>query len=490
MVRHMLKTEQIKMSEYVNIYNVLIPTTHILRKLNDLIDFRFVEDELRSKYCLNNGRGAISPIRLFKYLLLKVLYNLSDRDLVERSRYDMSFKYFLEYQPEEDVISPSELTKFRKQRLTDEGILDKLLKKSVEIAIEKGVVSVKNNIIVDATHTTSRYNNRRADQVLSDQAKKLRKSVYAVDEGMRKKFPAKVEGSNIEEHTAYCEKLLDVIEKEEQLGIYESIRAERNLLREMIEDNLENIKQSADEDAKTGHKTADSSFYGYKTHIAMTEEGIISAAVVTSGEKPDGKQLATLVEKSKQAGIEVEAAIGDRAYSEQDNIDYAKDNFNLISRLHPGVTQGLRKPEDEFYFNKDAEMYVCKAGHMAISKTCRHNKQPERKENPRMVYYFDINKCKHCPNKEGCYKEGSKSKSYSVSISSETQNEHKDFQETESFKELASHRYKIEAKNGELKNRHGYGTAEASGIQSMRLQGATVLFCVNMKRIIKLMDNK
>jgi hypothetical protein len=40
-----------------------------------------------------------------------------------------------------------------------------------------------------------------------------------------------------------------------------------------------------------GHKTADSSFFGYKTHIAMTEERIITAAVITTGEKSDGKQL-------------------------------------------------------------------------------------------------------------------------------------------------------------------------------------------------------
>ena len=70
-----------------------------------------------------------TPILLFKYLLLKYLYNLSDNGVVERSRYDMSFKYFLELTPEEEVIHPSLLTKFRKQRLKDENILDLLINK-------------------------------------------------------------------------------------------------------------------------------------------------------------------------------------------------------------------------------------------------------------------------------------------------------------------------------------------------------------------------
>ena len=54
---------------------------------------------------------------------------------------------------------------------------------------------------------------------------------------------------------------------------------------------MEHLETSKDEDAKTGHKTADTSFFGYKTHIAMTEERIITAATITSGEKTDGKEL-------------------------------------------------------------------------------------------------------------------------------------------------------------------------------------------------------
>ena len=91
--------EQPALSEYASIYDRLIPRDHILTKINELIDFSFIVDELREKYCLVDGRNAFSPILLFKYLLLKVIYNLSDRDLVERSLYDMSFKYFLGLRP-------------------------------------------------------------------------------------------------------------------------------------------------------------------------------------------------------------------------------------------------------------------------------------------------------------------------------------------------------------------------------------------------------
>ena len=45
--------------------------------------------------------------------LLKAIHDLSDADIIDRSKYDMSFKYFLDMKPEEDVIDSSSLTKKR-----------------------------------------------------------------------------------------------------------------------------------------------------------------------------------------------------------------------------------------------------------------------------------------------------------------------------------------------------------------------------------------
>lgn len=64
------------------------------------------------------------------------------------------------------------------------------------------------------------------------------------------------------------------------------------------------------------------------------------------------------------------------------------------------------------------------------------------------------------------------------------------FEKTEYFKEKSRERYKIEAKNSELKNRHGYDVASSSGLVGMQLQGATTIFAVNIKRIIKLLNEK
>ena len=92
--------QQIQFSAFSGLYALIVPQDNLLRKINELIDFTFIYEELVDKYCPDNGRTAESPIRMFKYLLLKTIYTVSDVDVVDRSRYDMSFKYFLDMSPE------------------------------------------------------------------------------------------------------------------------------------------------------------------------------------------------------------------------------------------------------------------------------------------------------------------------------------------------------------------------------------------------------
>lgn len=471
-------------SGYSLLYELIIPKDNLLRKINDLIDFSFIHDELKTKYCLDNGRLAQSPIRLFKYLLLKSIYTISDVDVVERSRYDMSFKYFLEMSPEEDVINASSLTKFRKLRLQDTNLLDLLISKTVSIALAKGIISSK-SIIVDATHSLSKSNPYTALEVLPNRCKQLRKAVYLFDESKKGGMPAKNTEDDLAKELAYCRILETHIETDVSLSSSVGVKEKLNLLKETLEDTQEHYLLSKDTDARIGHKSADSSFFGYKTHIAMTEERIITAAVVTSGEKGDGPQLPMLVELSQNNGIEVDTIIGDTAYSGKENLDLAKQqDIQIVAKLLPSISQGARKDQQGFDYNKDAAMVVCPAGHIAIRKAKQGRKNVPK--NQSITYYFEVDKCKHCPLKVGCYKEGSKTKTYAITIKSELHQQQIAFQQTPFFKQKAAHRYKIEAKNSELKNVHGYQRAIAYGITNMQMQGAMAIFTVNLKRIIKL----
>src|SRR5699024_12403963 len=118
------KQQTMILSPDTEIYDLVVPKDNFLRRLNELIDFSFVYDELNDKYCHTNGRNAIDPIRMFKYLFLKTIFDLSDVDIVERSKYDMSFKFFIDMALEESVLVPSSLTKFRNLRFIYVNVFD------------------------------------------------------------------------------------------------------------------------------------------------------------------------------------------------------------------------------------------------------------------------------------------------------------------------------------------------------------------------------
>lgn len=474
------------LSAHYELYDLIIPKDNFLRQMKELVDFGFIEEELKDKYCLDNGRNAESPVRMFKYLLLKQIYDLSDRDLVERARYDMSFKYFLDLTPEASVIHPSSLTKFRRLRLKDRDLMDLLVEKTVVLALEHGVLESK-TIIVDATHTTSRFQSKTAKEYVQEKSKLLRKTVYKQQESIKEKFPAKPTTNSLEDELAYTNAVIDIIEKEEQLAQVPAVKEKINMVKEIIEDIEVETTYAEDPDARTGYKSTDHSFLGYKTHIAMSDERIITAAVVTSGEKSDTKYLEKLVETSEKNGMTVNTVIGDTAYSSKDNIIYINGrNKQLVSRLHPVITNGKRSGK-EFEFNKDADMFVCPAGHLATKKSVK--KRKDTSKNPQLKYFFDVEKCKVCPLRDGCYK-GTKTKTYSITLKSSEHLAQEAFQETEEFKRLAKERYKIEAKNSELKHRHGYEKANSLGLFGMKIQGAATIFVTNMKRIIKLINEK
>lgn len=478
----MLPTQgSIQFSGYTDLYDIVVPQDHELRKLNALCEnFDFIYEELKDKYCLDNGRMAEDPRMLFKYLLLKVIDNLSDVDVVAHSRYDMSYKWFLGLAPESDVIDPSTLCKFRKQRLSDGGLLDKLIGKSVKIAVDNGLIKSK-EIIMDSTHTCSRANAQIPVNVLQQISKQLRKAVYGLDAKAKDGMPEKYEGKDLEKEVAYIETLVEHVSKL-PVAMFAAVSEKLNLLKEKLEDVKDHYDVSKDGDARRGHKTQDSSFFGYKTHIAINQERIITAATVTSGEKDDGSQMQTLIDKSIENGMEVETVIGDGAYCSKENLEESKEKkITVVSKVNALVREG--RSDDRFTFNKDAGMYVCPAGHMAIKKYITKDKMVE-------TYQFDVRKCVVCKMRETCFKRGQEHKSFSVCHRTEIQKEQMDFQETDEFREKYRTRYKIEAKNSDLKNNYGYDRAESYGLQAMTLQGAVTMFACNMRRIMRMMQEK
>jgi hypothetical protein len=120
-------------TDYPHIYDRTVPEDHFLRRVKKAVDFSFVYEELAEGYPGRIGRPPVDPVLLFKYLFLKEHYQLSDEEVVHRSQYDLSFKYFLDLLPEGDTINPSTLSRFRTGRFKNDAHRVQLLEKVEQI---------------------------------------------------------------------------------------------------------------------------------------------------------------------------------------------------------------------------------------------------------------------------------------------------------------------------------------------------------------------
>lgn len=476
---------KLSLSPYQGIYEAIIPANHLLRRIKENIDFSFVNPMLRKQYCEHFGRPAKEPEMMFKLLFLKKLYDLSDEILISSAQTDMAYKYFLDLEPEAKMIDPSLLTKFRKTRIT-EDILEEMLKETIQQALDKGLIK-SGTIIVDSTHTNAAVRAKSPTRILRDMSKQLRKEIYKSAYELSEKFPEKPSlEAGLEEEIAYTKKLLQALEEGIAACGNQKIQETAKKMSELLEnEQIREIRSKDDKDARFGHKTATSTFYGYKNHIAMTEERLITGISVTHGGAPDGQELPGLIEKTQKNGIKVTEVIGDMAYVSDDNLETCGKEITLIARTNTAVAAAANgRLEEGFSFNKDAGMLQCPAGELAT----RVEKRAATNGNTYLKYVFSKVKCRKCPLRENCRvgKSKSKERSYSITQASHRKQERLEFEASEMFRERMKIRHRIEEKNGELKEAHGLRRADSRGLFAMRLQMYFTAFTANVKRIVKL----
>lgn len=87
---------------------------HLLIKMNKLIDWSFVEEEVADCYS-EKGQRAIHPVRIFKLLIAQALYNLSERDVCEQADCNIIFRYFVGLGLNDDIPHWTDLGKFKER---------------------------------------------------------------------------------------------------------------------------------------------------------------------------------------------------------------------------------------------------------------------------------------------------------------------------------------------------------------------------------------
>ena len=141
----------------------LVPAGHLLRKVDQAVDFSFIRDRVKHLYCADNGRPALDPVVLFKLLLLGYLYGVrSERQLMREVEVNVAYRWFLGLKLRDKVPDASTLSQNRRRRFSASTIYQEIFDQMVELAVQKGLAS-GTVLYTDSTHLKANANQNKYD---------------------------------------------------------------------------------------------------------------------------------------------------------------------------------------------------------------------------------------------------------------------------------------------------------------------------------------
>ncbi|MBQ6855758.1 MAG: transposase, partial [Lachnospiraceae bacterium] len=138
----------------------LVPAEHMLRKIDEAVDFSKIYDMVEPLYCADNGRPSVDPVVLFKMVLIQHLYGLGSlRRTAEEVSFNVAYRWFLGYRLQEDTPHFSTVSYNFRHRFTAETI-DQIFNWILSEMVEAGYVA-PGIVFVDGTHIKANANTKK-----------------------------------------------------------------------------------------------------------------------------------------------------------------------------------------------------------------------------------------------------------------------------------------------------------------------------------------
>jgi len=152
--------------EFIDL-NAFVPTNHILRQINEKIDFSFIYNKMELYYS-KLGRKSLHPVLLFKMLLVGYLFNVdSERELEQEVHLNIAYRWFLGLDLTDSVPDHSTFSQNRRRRFKDNTVFQEIFDHIIKLCIEKGLITGE-VIVTDSTHIKASAVKGKVEKVVVD----------------------------------------------------------------------------------------------------------------------------------------------------------------------------------------------------------------------------------------------------------------------------------------------------------------------------------
>ncbi len=425
----------------------LVPQDHLLRKVENAIDFSFIYDEVKDLYSADNGRPSIDPVCLVKLCIINYLYGYNSmRRTIRECEVNMAYRWFIGYDIAEKIPHFTTFGKNYMRRFEGTDIFERIFMRVLEEAMSYGFVDTK-AVFIDGTHVKANAN------IHKNVKKLVAKEARSYDEQLRKEI-----NEDREEHGKKPFDDDDTPPPEEQ----------------------EITESTSDPESGLFHKGEHRKCFAYNAQVACDRHGWVLGATVHSGNKHDSTVFEDIYGKVKENVGKPRSVIADAGYKTpaiaKKLIDEHVEPYMPYKR--PMTKKGYLH-KNEYVYDEYYDCYLCPNDKVLKYSTTNREGYREYKSNRE--------ECEICPYLERCTNSKNKTKIITRHIWEGYIEHVEDNRYTRKGKRLYEKRKEtIERVFADAKEKHGLRFTRHNGLAKVKTQVLLTLMVMNLKKLAKL----
>lgn len=493
------------------VFAIVVPQNHYLRQVAVLVDFERFRPHLAEAYSPDMGRPAIDPVRMLKILFLRFQYKLSDRQVMERAKTDVAFRWFLAFPLNWQVPNHTGGTYFRKRIGAERfaQVFQELIRQAREAGLVKDRLRLK-----DATHLLADVADVRPLQLAAQVRERLLQAAsplfadwvaeqrvqieilrqttaeFADDERLAARIEHLREMATQlhERFTQLPAAMATPATEKARSRLKRALALVDKLLADRDPEAQDRLASGVDPEARVGKHGG--YFVGYLLDMTIDPDSeLITNLNVLPGNGAEAADAIPLIEQEEAAqGNDVEAlsmdGIGYNGPVLRELTDPDGLNLDVIvppPTPAPRTTFGPERFALTIIDTQHGEV-TCPAG----QKTRQRSRT---RQDTGYRYQFKTSQCAACPLRSECLENPSRKRGRVV-VKNDYEAEYKKVQEkarTPEYQETRRTHPKIERKLSEVVRHHRARRTSFRGLAKVLTQAVLTALAVNVKRIVKLL---
>lgn len=437
----------------------LVPQDHLLRKIDENVDFSFIYDLVEDKYSSDTGRPSLDPVTLIKIPIIQYMFGIkSMRQTIKEIEVNVAYRWFLGLDFFDEVPHFTTFGKNYKRRFEGTDLFEQIFINILMQCMKADLVD-PSTLFVDATHVKAAANSKKA--------KKMRVAKKAT------KF--------------YEQQLQDEINKDREDHDKKPFHFDDD---DNDDSNpggsggelKEQKVSTTDPESGWFHKGEHKEVFAYSVEAACDRYGWILGYTVHPGNEHDSVTFPAIYEKIKE--FKPLSIVCDAGYKTPAIAKMLLDDgvTPIFPYKRPMTKEGFFR-KHEFVYDEYRDCYICPMLKDLDYSTTNREGYREYKSYPLI--------CENCPCLSQCTLSKSHQKVVVRHVWEEYMEKCEDIRQTIGMKAVYDMRKEtIERLFGTAKENHGLRYTQQIGKAKMSMKIGLTFACLNMKKLAKIMDKR